>query len=781
MKKSVPEKDIDGEKAENNSMSIPDIKRTFSLLFDNDKERREVIVMCPPKTIEDIDGTKRQSSKKFVGLFGRNDVDALVKALRPHQDKWMTVYIGLNPTTVTLVNWQEEAVPHATLAPTRNRSKDSDIVGFRRFLIDIDRRNKNGNATPEELQGAKAIAETINKDLVVAGFPPLALACSGNGAHLVGCYDFPCDQQHILANFLCYLGEKYSNDDFEIDTCVHNPCRITKLYGTITRKHAATKDRPQRMSRLSDKIKALEAVSLDTMSALAAKATKQATQKTYCGQETIPGLEYDSEENIAAATEYLKTVEPSIEGGANGRNKDKDGDTYTRNVACTVADYGISRDKCLELMEEYFNQRCAPPWKVYGSGETLEAKVNSAYRGDRQSLIGCKSPKYLREQKMKGLDELKDEGEETELSATEKLNFSALWRKLDEKFKGKPAPKVNYILENFLTGDPDILLWVGGGGMGKTTLATQFLRSVMNEINFPLDGENAPGRKTTNSIGTRQIIGCYIGTEEIEDQHHRRYEHQSKGLCKLDMREPHLLNLYGTDYQIFQRDKNHRITSGRDWNAFIADAQKAKFNLFVFDNLSDLYPGDENNRTEVSDFCRLLYRICVLLHAKVVILSHTNKAHNYSGSSGWENKVRTRIQTTASGTKENRRYKTEVHKSNGAVLGEVLFSRFNPENWCHHAITEEEYNTLVEADKADGNNEEAIREACDIILEHLRKENGAVTAGKLWALEKDDGEKIGKKVACQAIEALLFEDLIIQVMTPNSCRKKVNGYQIKGT
>ena len=44
----------------------------------------------------------------------------------------------------------------------------------------------------------------------------------------------------------------FSDDCVEIDTSVFNASRITKLYGTITRKGADTEERPHRQSRILD-------------------------------------------------------------------------------------------------------------------------------------------------------------------------------------------------------------------------------------------------------------------------------------------------------------------------------------------------------------------------------------------------------------------------------------------------------------------------------------------------------------------------------------------------
>ncbi|KAA0076133.1 DUF3987 domain-containing protein [Tardiphaga sp. P9-11] len=71
-----------------------------------------------------------------------------------------------------------------------------------------------------------------------------------------------------------------------------------------------------------------------------------------------PLVEWDTDENIRAAAHWLATTAPQ-----HG--------TYT--VACRVRGWGISRDKCLELMMDHW-----PPAEAKGT-EHVETRVNNAY------------------------------------------------------------------------------------------------------------------------------------------------------------------------------------------------------------------------------------------------------------------------------------------------------------------------------------------------------------------------------------------------------------------
>lgn len=75
----------------------------------------------------------------------------------------------------------------------------------------------------------------------------------------------------------------------------------------------------------------------------------------------------DSEKAIPLYIDYLERVEPAIEG--------QGGDQHTYNVACMgVSDYGLTEPTVTNLMLEYFNPRCEPPWDA----DELQKKVENA-------------------------------------------------------------------------------------------------------------------------------------------------------------------------------------------------------------------------------------------------------------------------------------------------------------------------------------------------------------------------------------------------------------------
>ena len=88
----------------------------------------------------------------------------------------------------------------------------------------------------------------------------------------------------------------------------------------------------------------------------------------------VPEVGWDIEANVKKARNFLIKTDPAIEGDQ--------GDFWTYKTALLVRDFAVSEDLCVELMAEHWNDRCVPPWDVYGERDSLEAKVASAYRNN---------------------------------------------------------------------------------------------------------------------------------------------------------------------------------------------------------------------------------------------------------------------------------------------------------------------------------------------------------------------------------------------------------------
>lgn len=107
------------------------------------------------------------------------------------------------------------------------------------------------------------------------------------------------------------------------------------------------------------------------------KSAKTKAQITNANEIVV---DLDKPANVEIAIDFLKEdAEPAIEG--------RGGDFNTYKTAAYLKDLGISPSLAVDLLNEYYNPRCEPPWDREG----LERKVASAYAYTNLSKVGGKT------------------------------------------------------------------------------------------------------------------------------------------------------------------------------------------------------------------------------------------------------------------------------------------------------------------------------------------------------------------------------------------------------
>lgn len=134
-------------------------------------------------------------------------------------------------------------------------------------------------------------------------------------------------------------------------------------------------------------------------------------------QHDVPLCEWDLEENVSLADEFLYKREPAVQG--------RNGDNWTVLTAAFCRDFGVSEEKAYELMTRPggWNNRCVPPWDP----EELKVKIKNGYKYS-ENRPGCKRDllaDVMRKRMTGQLDFDSRSGEdfrsEFELSALERL------------------------------------------------------------------------------------------------------------------------------------------------------------------------------------------------------------------------------------------------------------------------------------------------------------------------------------------------------------------------
>lgn len=195
----------------------------------------------------------------------------------------------------------------------------------------------------------------------------------------------------------------------------------------------------------------------------------------------------------------------------------------------------------------------------------------------------------------------------------------------------EPKPK-RFIIPQ-LAPAGEVTLFTGAGAVGKSLLAQQLATAL------------AAGRNTLG-LDIRRGPAIYLTAEDDADQLHWRQKH----LCAaLDVR---MADLAGSLHLISRRGELNylAVSDGGPLEPTSLFGQVARLTrsigasaLFI-DNVAHVFPGDENDRGEVTQFINLLNGLAGSTGAAIILLGHPNKAgDSYSGSTGWLNAVRSQI------------------------------------------------------------------------------------------------------------------------------------------
>jgi hypothetical protein len=285
------------------------------------------------------------------------------------------VYFTFNPLRLDLL---ARAANRLKSARKGDLATDADVLRRRWMLLDVDPVRVGGvSATNVEKSKAWEQIGQVRAYLDDLHWPRPVVADSGNGFHLLFRVDLPPDDGGLVKRTLQALAARFDNSDVAIDTSVHNPSRITKLYGTISAKGDSTADRPHRATAVLEVPDALAVVDEHLLGELAARApVDESCQRP--STVVVGSRPQTNSEAIRRARAYIAQM-PGAISGQGGHNA-----TYA--VACRlVQGFDLSIEGALPLMLEY-SHRCEPPW----TEEELIHKLEDADAepGPRGYLLG---------------------------------------------------------------------------------------------------------------------------------------------------------------------------------------------------------------------------------------------------------------------------------------------------------------------------------------------------------------------------------------------------------
>ena len=413
----------------------------------------------------------------------------------------------------------------------------------------------------------------------------------------------------------------------------------------------------------------------------------------------------DTAAKMKAAWDYLYEKEGGIEGAG--------GEADAVCVGRKLADIGLSEEKAIAMAQLIYSPKCIPPWD--DCPEQLAAKIRNGYRY-RESEVGCEDP-----------DLLVDMFKATSGEATEEDWKAFPFKSMRELTLSEP-PRRETLLEDFMAHGKYLSLWYGAGGSGKSLLAHQLLRELTRRKEFL-------GLKPGEAC--RRFKGALVSLEEPLDDVHFRFSRQSTRIVDPmddEGAEPDWVNLRGADPHICKVEKGN-ISSGPGLDSLIRVIRSIKPTLLVIDSLSRIFPGNENDRAAVTAFGRIMDKLVEETGCHVLLLAHTNKAGDFSGSSAWAAICRQMFVITSEKLDGQTVYTLTAEKTNEGERG--AYVRYKFDDWYFVPVAEEDYDAMKETAGRSKTSDE-IDAAEKEMLEFLGL-LGGLQYGELQKLMKDQG------------------------------------------
>lgn len=221
----------------------------MAALASLDDARRFFSLIARPGDVFELRGLVKVNGQQHVTSGFFDDVEALARAAIERSGKDDGCYVTINPVKPELLfRAPKNKVRRAGGGET---TSDKDVAWRRHMLVDVDPIRPAGiSSSDAEHAAAIEQAKRIRDHLAAQGWPQPILGDSGNGAHLLYPIDMPVDDGGLVQQVLAALHRRFSTDALKIDEKVFNPARISKVYGTLTRKGVDAPERPHRLARI---------------------------------------------------------------------------------------------------------------------------------------------------------------------------------------------------------------------------------------------------------------------------------------------------------------------------------------------------------------------------------------------------------------------------------------------------------------------------------------------------------------------------------------------------
>jgi RecA-family ATPase len=210
-------------------------------------------------------------------------------------------------------------------------------------------------------------------------------------------------------------------------------------------------------------------------------------------------------------------------------------------------------------------------------------------------------------------------------------------------FEGVPVPRRQWLVDKIIP-HINVTLLSGDGGLGKTILALML-------------GTSLSARTSWLGMETMQGPFLYIGAEDDEAELHRRLEEIriELGHSWGDLADFYFRSFAGEDALLGTFDRSAQAMRATPMLGKIETRiEEIGAIACVLDTSADVFGGEEINRTQVRQFVGMLRGVCIRRRASIILLSHPSlsgmaSGSGTSGSTAWNNSVRSRLYLDADG------------------------------------------------------------------------------------------------------------------------------------
>ncbi|WP_432347890.1 AAA family ATPase [Shinella yambaruensis] len=229
---------------------------------------------------------------------------------------------------------------------------------------------------------------------------------------------------------------------------------------------------------------------------------------------------------------------------------------------------------------------------------------------------------------------------------------------------GRPVPTREWYAEDLIPSR-QVTIVNGDGGVGKSLLSLQIAAAGAMRVD-------------TLEIGPAAGRVLYVGAEDEEEEFWRRLEDitVAHGRSLRDLSDFRLVPLADRDALLLVPDRAGNMRPTPLMEKVIEAAAEFHPRLIMLDTAADLYGGDEIKRGQVRQFISALRQIAIGFDCAVVLLAHPSlqgmqSGTGSSGSTAWNNSVRSRLYLTADKDDPDLRILSTVKANYGRKGGEI--------------------------------------------------------------------------------------------------------------